>query len=137
MADTSKTKSAPSILSQDMHVVGKIFSTGDIQIEGRLDGDLCSHAVTVGVHAVVNGEVAGDTVTVFGKVNGTVRGRQVYLCATCHVDGDVFNESLAIESGAQLNGAVKNEKDPLKNAAINPTPQDSVGTSAASSSELD
>jgi hypothetical protein len=30
----------------------------------------------------------------------------------------VFNEALAIESGAQLNGAVKNEKDPLKNAAI-------------------
>ncbi|MBT5156666.1 MAG: polymer-forming cytoskeletal protein [Rhodobiaceae bacterium] len=101
-----------------MHVVGKIFSTGDIQIEGQLDGDLRSHAVTVGEQAVINGEVAGDTVTVFGKVNGTVRGRQVLLCATCHIDGDVFNEALAIESGAQLNGAVKNEKDPLKNAAI-------------------
>lgn len=118
MADASKNKSAPSILSQDIHVVGKIFSTGDIQIEGQLDGDLRSHAVTIGEQAVINGEVAGDTVTVFGKVNGTVRGRQVLLCATCHIDGDVFNEALAIESGAQLNGAVKNEKDPLKNAAI-------------------
>ena len=55
---------APSILSHDMHVVGKIFSTGDIQIEGRLDGDLRSHAVTIGEKAVVSGEVAGDTVTV-------------------------------------------------------------------------
>ena len=50
-----------------MHVVGKIFSTGDIQIEGRLDGDLRSHAVTIGEKAVVSGEVAGDTVTVFGR----------------------------------------------------------------------
>ena len=32
--------------------------------------------------------------------------------------GDVFNEALAIETGAQLNGAVKREKEPLKNAAI-------------------
>ena len=32
--------------------------------------------------------------------------------------GDVFNEVLAIETGAQLNGAVNREKDPLKNAAI-------------------
>lgn len=116
--EKSKNKSAPSILSHDMHIVGKIFSTGDIQIEGRLDGDLRSHAVTIGEKAVVSGEVAGDTVTVFGQVKGTIRARQVYLCATSKVTGDVFNEALAIETGAQLNGAVKREKEPLKNAAI-------------------
>ena len=116
--EKSKPKSGPSILSHDMHVVGKIFSTGDIQIEGRLDGDLRSHAVTVGEKALVSGEVAGDMVTVFGQVKGTIRARQVYLCATSKVTGDVFNEVLAIETGAQLNGAVNREKDPLKNAAI-------------------
>jgi len=114
----TKVKAAPSILSHDMHIVGQIFSTGDIQIEGRLDGDLRSNAVTVGEKAEIHGEVAGDTVTVFGRGKGIIRGRQVYLCATSHVDGDVFNEALAIESGAQLNGAVKREKDPLKNASI-------------------
>jgi cytoskeletal protein CcmA (bactofilin family) len=51
-------------------------------------------------------------------VTGTIRARQVYLCATSKVNGDVFNEALAIETGAQLNGAVRREKDPLKNAAI-------------------
>lgn len=113
-----RSKAAPSILSQDMHVVGQIFSTGDIQIEGRLDGDLRSHAVTVGEQAQITGEVAGETVTVFGKVEGTIRGKQVYLCATCEVEGDVINEALAIETGAKLNGAVKRDKDPLKNASI-------------------
>ena len=119
MSDTPKrSKAAPSILSHDMHVVGQIFSTGDIQIEGRLDGDLRSHAVTVGEQAEITGEVAGETVTVFGKVKGTIRGKQIYLCATCEVDGDVINEALAIETGAKLNGAVKREKDPLKNTSI-------------------
>lgn len=118
MPEKSKPKSGPSILSHDMHVVGKIFSTGDIQIEGRLDGDLRSHAVTIGEKALVSGEVAGDMVTVFGQVKGTIRARQVYLCATSKVTGDVFNEVLAIETGAQLNGAVNREKEPLKNAAI-------------------
>lgn len=114
MPEKSKPKSGPSILSHDMHVVGRIFSTGDIQIEGRLDGDLRSHAVTIGEKALVSGEVAGDMVTVFGQVKGTIRARQVYLCATSKVTGDVFNEVLAIETGAQLNGAVNREKDPLK-----------------------
>ena len=62
VTEKNKSKSAPSILSHDMHVVGKIFSTGDIQIEGRLDGDLRSHAVTIGEKALVSGEVAGDMV---------------------------------------------------------------------------
>ena len=110
VTEKTKGKSAPSILSHDIHIVGKIFSTGDIQIEGRLDGDLRSHAVTIGEKAVVSGEVAGDTVTVFGLVKGTIRARQVYLCATSKVTGDIFNEALAIETGAQLNGAVKREK---------------------------
>ena len=118
VTEKAKSKSAPSILSHEIHIVGKIFSTGDIQIEGRLDGDLRSHAVTIGEKAVVSGEVAGDTVTVFGQVKGTIRARQVYLCATSKVTGDIFNEALAIETGAQLNGAVKREKEPLKNAAI-------------------
>ncbi len=135
MSDVKRTKTAPSILSHDMHAVGKIFSTGDIQIEGRLDGDLRSHAVTVGEQAEINGEVAGDTVTVFGKVNGTIRGRQIYLCATCEVNGDVYNEALAIESGAQLNGAVKRETDPLKNAAINITNDDAEDFETALASQ--
>lgn len=119
MSETTKrSKAAPSILSHDMHIVGQVFSTGDIQIEGRLDGDLRSHAVTIGEQAQITGEVAGETVTVFGKVKGTIRAKQVYLCATCEVDGDVINEALAIKSGAKLNGAVKREKDPLKNASV-------------------
>ncbi|MGC6534558.1 MAG: bactofilin family protein [Parvibaculales bacterium] len=134
MPDTPRSKSAPSILSHDMHVVGKIYSTGDIQIEGQLDGDLRSHAVTVGEKAEINGEVAGDTVTVFGTVKGTIRGRQIYLCATCKVDGDVYNEALAIESGAQLNGAVKREKDPLKNAAISVTTAEDIETGISAGS---
>lgn len=121
MSENKRSKSAPSILSHDMHIVGQIFSSGDIQIEGHLDGDLRSNAVTIGEQAEVNGEVAGATVTVFGKVNGTIRGQQIYLCATCEVTGDVINEALAIETGAKLNGEVKREKDPLKNASISVT----------------
>ena len=97
---------------------GQITSTGDIQIDGILDGDLRSHAVTVGQDAHITGELAGETVTIRGRVDGTIRARQVHLCATCEVNGDIYHEALAIETGAHLNGTVKREKDPLKNAAV-------------------
>ncbi len=119
MAATMKpSKTAPSILSQDIHIIGQIISSGDVQIEGRLDGDLRSHAVTIGEHAETTGEIAGDTVTVRGKITGTIRASTVHLCATCHVEGDIYHEALAIETGAHLNGVVKHEKDPMNNATI-------------------
>ena len=115
----NKLKTAPSILSNDMHVTGQIVSTGDIQIEGSLDGDIRSHAVTIGEKAVIKGEIAGEEITVYGTVIGTIRARSVHLFASCDVQGDIFHEALAVESGATFNGTVKREKDPLAQAAVN------------------
>ena len=112
------SKVAPSILSQDLSVSGQIVSSGDVQIEGVLEGDLRSHAVTIGEKARVTGEVSGELVTVRGFVKGTIRARQVHLCASCHVVGDIYHEALAIETGAHLDGVVRREKDPLANASI-------------------
>ena len=115
----NKFKSAPSILSNDMHVTGQIVSTGDIQIEGSLDGDIRSHAVTIGEKAVIKGEIAGEEITVYGTVIGTIRARSVHLYASCDVQGDIYHEALAVETGATFNGTVKREKDPLAQAAVN------------------
>ncbi|MGB0341875.1 MAG: bactofilin family protein [Parvibaculales bacterium] len=112
------SKVAPSILSQDLSVSGQIVSSGDVQIEGVLEGDLRSHAVTIGEKARVTGEISGELVTVRGFVKGTIRARQVHLCASCHVVGDIYHEALAIETGAHLDGVVRREKDPLANASI-------------------
>ena len=112
------SKVAPSILSQDLNVSGQIVSSGDVQIEGVLEGDLRSHAVTIGEKARVTGEISGELVTVRGFVKGTIRARQVHLCASCHVVGDIYHEALAIETGAHLDGVVRREKDPLANASI-------------------
>ena len=120
----AKFKSAPSILSHDMHITGQIVSSGDIQIEGMLDGDVRSHAITIGENAVINGEVAGELITVFGTIIGTIRARKVHLCASCNVKGDIYHEALAIESGAEFNGSVKRETDPLEHAAIPYNPEE-------------
>ncbi len=113
-------RTAPSILSADLKVKGNIFSSGDVQLDGKLDGNIYSHAVTIGETAHIRGEVAGEIVTIRGVVEGTVRAHQVHLCSGSRTTGDIYHEVLAIESGAELNGAVKREKDPLSESAIKP-----------------
>ena len=59
-----KAKPAPSILSSDLQITGNLETSGDIQIEGRVDGDIRAHLLTVGEGATVKGEITADDVIV-------------------------------------------------------------------------
>jgi cytoskeletal protein CcmA (bactofilin family) len=108
-----KAKPAASQLSSDLHITGNLKTTGDIQIEGQVDGDIRAHLLTVGEGATVKGEVVADDVVVNGRVVGRVRGLKVRLTSTARVEGDIIHKTIAIESGAHFEGSVQRQDDPL------------------------
>ncbi|MGH1453097.1 MAG: bactofilin family protein [Paracoccaceae bacterium] len=117
-----KPKAATSVLSSDLHVVGNLKTTGDIQIEGSVDGDIRAHLLTVGETATVKGEVIADDVVVNGRVVGRVRGLKVRLTSTARVEGDIIHKTIAIESGAHFEGSVQRQDDPLNGGKDTPVP---------------
>ncbi len=112
-AQAPKAKPPASILSSDLTIKGNLKSTGDIQIEGNVEGDIRAHLLTVGETAVVTGEVMADDVVVNGHVIGRVRGLKVRLTSTARVEGDIIHKTIAIESGAHFEGSVSRREDPL------------------------
>ena len=108
-----KSKPAPSILSSDLEITGNIKTTGDVQIEGKIDGDIRAHLLTVGEGATVKGEVVADDVVVNGRIVGRVRGLKVRLTSTARAEGDIIHKTIAIESGAHFEGSVQRQDDPL------------------------
>lgn len=108
-----KPKPAPSTLSSDLVVTGNMKTTGDLQIEGMVDGDIRAHLLTVGEGATVKGEIVADDVVVNGRVVGRVRGLKVRLTSTARVEGDIIHKTIAIESGAHFEGSVQRQDDPL------------------------
>ena len=121
----AKGKAAVSLLSADLTVVGNLRTTGDIQVEGTVEGDIRAHLLTVGETAVIRGEIVADDVVVNGRVVGRVRGLKVRLTATARVEGDIIHKTIAIESGAHFEGSVQRQEDPLATgrAALPPLPQ--------------
>ena len=112
-----KAKPPASVLSQDLHVTGNIKTTGDIQVEGTVEGDIRAHLLTIGETATIKGEVIADDIVVNGRIIGRVRGLKVRLTATARVEGDIIHKTIAIESGAHFEGSVQRQDDPLSSSA--------------------
>ncbi|MEO0356970.1 MAG: polymer-forming cytoskeletal protein [Pseudomonadota bacterium] len=127
-----KAKPPASILSADLHITGNLKTTGDIQVEGQVDGDIRAHLLTVGEGATVRGEVLADDVVVNGHIIGRVRGLKVRLTSTAQVEGDIIHKTIAIESGAHFEGSVQRQDDPLTTTAkaAKPAAKPSGGSAA-------
>ena len=115
-----RPKVGASVLASDLHVKGNLKTTGDIQIEGTVEGDIRAHLLTVGETATVKGEVVADDVVINGRIVGRVRGLKVRLTSTARVEGDIIHKTIAIESGAHFEGSVQRQDDPLGGAAKRP-----------------
>lgn len=98
------SKTAPSIISVDMRIVGDLASQGEMQIDGTVEGDIRTRSLLVGETADVKGEILADTVQVHGRITGQIKARSVHLAKKAHVVGDILHEKLSIEPGAFLEG---------------------------------
>ncbi|MCB1381296.1 MAG: polymer-forming cytoskeletal protein, partial [Alphaproteobacteria bacterium] len=90
-AAAPKPKPPASTLSADLHITGNIKTSGDINVEGSVEGDIRAHLLTIGESATVKGEVTADDVVINGRIVGRVRGLKVRLTSTARVEGDIIH----------------------------------------------
>ncbi|HEX3486993.1 MAG TPA: polymer-forming cytoskeletal protein [Micropepsaceae bacterium] len=119
----------PSIISAELIVRGTLISQGDVQVDGRVDGDIRAAGLVIGEKANITGDVYADEATVRGRVEGSIRARKVQLCATCHVEGNILHEALSMESGAFFEGNCRHSDNPLADAP-QPTASERKASSA-------
>ena len=108
-----KVKSPPSLLSTDLFIKGNLSTSGDIQIEGSVEGNIKASLLTIGQSALIKGEIIAEEVVVNGNISGTIRGKRVHLTSSAQVEGDIIHSSIAIESGAHFEGTIEKSEDPF------------------------
>ena len=106
-AETAANRSVPSIISNNLSVVGNLKTEGEIQVDGTVEGNVTGRAVVIGERARVSGEIVADDVVIRGNTEGRIRARRVQLTKTSKVIGDILHESLSIEAGAYVEGQLK------------------------------
>lgn len=95
------------VIKDDIKFAGhrvQIVSQSKIEIDCEFEGDVTGPEVVVSERGKVRGIVAGERVTVLGRIVGGIRGNTIALMSSAHVEGDIHHSSLVIEKGAELTG---------------------------------
>ena len=116
-SNSMKSPGVPSLISTDVVLEGNLVSSGEVQFDGNITGNIRAASLIIGEKATVKGEVACEAVTVRGRVEGMVRARNVALASTAHIQGDIMHSSLSVEPGAHFDGNCRHSDDPLSDDA--------------------
>src|SRR5512145_3009840 len=60
----ARATKGPSVISAELKVVGNLICSGDVQIDGAVEGDVESRTVTIGEGAKVKGGTSAETVII-------------------------------------------------------------------------
>jgi cytoskeletal protein CcmA (bactofilin family) len=109
-----------TIIAQGVEISGNLVTTGEVQLDGVLKGDMRCGALTIGEGGVLVGSVISERVVIRGSVQGLVHSKSVVLERTAQVTGDITQETLSVQEGAQLDGRLIRRSDPhLSDLPIN------------------
>lgn len=106
-------RSGPSLLSMDLVIDGSVSTSGELQVDGTINGSVRARAVVVDANGVVYGDITAEEVIVRGRVIGPIRALHIHIFAGAHIEGDVINQTLSIENGAHVDGKIRRVEDPL------------------------
>lgn len=97
-----------SIIGPGAEMVGDLTGSGQLRIEGRVDGTIrMDGEVQVAAGGAVEGRIEADSVVTAGRIDGTIAARDaVRLEDGCRVEADVFSPVLELMEGGMLDGRV-------------------------------
>ena len=104
--------------STDLFIKGNLTTSGDIQIEGEVEGNIKASLLTVGQNAKIRGEINTNELIINGFVSGTIRSKKVTLTSSAKVEGDIIHNTIAIETGAHFEGSIEKTDNPLSKSDL-------------------
>jgi cytoskeletal protein CcmA (bactofilin family) len=113
---TSKKPSSAgthSVIDPWLLITGDLGGDGELQVDGKVNGNIRCARLVVGKAGAINGSVTADEVIVRGEVKGVIRANRVMLLDSARVESEIFHKTLTVEQGACFQGQVRFREDPM------------------------
>ena len=102
-----KKEQRHSVLHDGIVIQGDWQSDGIVEFGGKIIGDLTVDVLIVSGTGNVEGNVRARSVTIEGKLNGTIAAINVSLASTAILSGKVVAQKIEINSGANVEAELR------------------------------
>lgn len=99
-----RSQTGLSFIGPEVVVAGSLTTSAQVQVDGRIDGDLNCETLSMGESGVIAGDIRAEEARIAGLVEGKVSARVVTVEATGRITGDVSYDTISIAAGAQIEG---------------------------------
>lgn len=99
-----------TLISRSAKIVGDLYFSGDLQIEGKICGNVIAEddkdaKLVVAESGLVEGEIRASVAVINGKVVGDIHSSMhIELAAKAIVEGSIHYQSIEMVKGSQVNG---------------------------------
>jgi cytoskeletal protein CcmA (bactofilin family) len=95
-----------SIIGAGTTITGNIDSTGDVRVDGKINGNINAKGkILVGPDGVVEGDIVGEQIDILGKISGVIKVNDLLqLRGKAIINGDVYTGKLQVEPTVTFNG---------------------------------
>ena len=91
-----------SVISDEITITGTVTSSGNLIINGNVDGEINCESLEIGPSGVVTGTVKAGQCLLAGKLEGKLSARTVSIASTGDLNGRLSYGKLEIETGANI-----------------------------------
>lgn len=99
-----------SVLAADLRITGDIVADGAVEVMGEIEGSVRAKSFLVAQDGRMTGTVTAEAVEVRGHMDGAIACGTLTLRSAAQVKADIIYTSVAIESGAEVEGTFKKPK---------------------------
>ena len=95
-----------NLIANGTEVTGDITTTGDLRIDGRVNGNVsCTAKLVVGNGADITGNISCCSGEISGTVQGHIMAKEILqLNQSALINGDIEATRFIVEDGASING---------------------------------
>lgn len=108
-------KDVPSLISKSVSIVGDIKNAANIEIEGKIEGNIFADIITLREGGEIFGNVKSKVFNIKGKFNGNVSSDKINISDEAVVSGLLEYNFLSVDYGASINCELKRINDKNNN----------------------
>jgi cytoskeletal protein CcmA (bactofilin family) len=105
------TDNIPSIISPNTHVEGIVRSDGQIEVHGKIQGEIKCKILVIKPGGSVVGEVLSEYIKIHGSFNGKIKTNVLHVGKTGVVSAEIRYGIASIEFGADVTGQCTHVKE--------------------------